>query len=199
LPAVVVGTGSTVAVLLHQTDQVALCGWWPYTNWLTAEADVQALMFDLCGFGDGACPDGPFAADQIGQVELAVAHARDQGATRIVIVGASMGGSIALDAAVAVRADAVVDLSGPVTWRELSAERIAPELTLPTLIAVSRTITTTVSRMRRCFLPSRPPTRSWSYPTVGTAGTCWKPTTRSPRLPQHGHPACHNGQGLDPR
>jgi esterase/lipase len=83
------------------------------------------------------CTEGQFAADQIGQVELAIAAARSQGATRVVIVGASMGGSIALHAAVAFNADAVVDLSGPVRWRELSAEMIAPELTLPTLIAVS--------------------------------------------------------------
>ncbi|HET6919617.1 MAG TPA: hypothetical protein VFI46_09145 [Jiangellaceae bacterium] len=137
MPAVTVGSGSTVAVLLHQTDNVAMCGWWAYANWLTTQAEVQALLFDLCGFGEAVCTEGQFATDQIGQVELAVAYARDHGATRVVIVGASMGGSVALHAAVAVDADAVVDLSGPVTWRELRAEMIAPELTLPTLIAVS--------------------------------------------------------------
>jgi Alpha/beta hydrolase family len=137
LPAVVVGAGSTVAVLLHQTNNVAMCGWWPYANWLITAADVQVLMFDLCGFGRADCGSEPFAADQIGQVELAITHARDQGATRVVIVGASMGGSIALPAAVAVQADAVVDLSGPVIWRNLSAEQVAPRLTMPTLIAIS--------------------------------------------------------------
>ena len=137
MPGFDVGRGSTVAVLLHQTDN-ASCGWWPFAAWLAAKHHGRALIFDLCGYGDARCPDARFASDQVAQAATAVRWARVHGARRVVLVGASMGGSIALDAAVAVHADAVVDLSGPPRWRLLDITRTAPSLTMPTLIAVSR-------------------------------------------------------------
>jgi pimeloyl-ACP methyl ester carboxylesterase len=137
MPGFDVGRGSTFAVLLHQTDN-ASCGWYPFAAWLAAKHHGRALIFDLCGYGDSTCPDTAFASDQVAQAATAVRWARAHGARRVVVVGASMGGSIALDAAVAVRADAVVDLSGPPRWRLLDITRTAPRLTMPTLIAVSR-------------------------------------------------------------
>ncbi|HSR22927.1 MAG TPA: alpha/beta fold hydrolase [Candidatus Eisenbacteria bacterium] len=136
LPAISVGRGTTYAVLLHQTNRPASCGWWPYANWLATTRGVHAVLFDLCNYGQAVCRDEGFAQDQVAQARLGVDWARAHGARRVVVVGASMGGAIALDAAVAAKADAVVDLSGPSEWPPLSAARTAPRLTMPTLIAI---------------------------------------------------------------
>ncbi len=137
MPGVDVGVGATVAVLVHQTDN-ASCGWWPFADWLATTHHGRALIFDLCGFGDSTCPDQAFATDQVAQAATAVRWARAHGARRVVLVGASMGGSIAVDTAVATHANAVVDLSGPAQWQQLNIASTAPRLTMPTLIAVSR-------------------------------------------------------------
>lgn len=136
LPAISVGAGTTYAVLLHQTDRPASCGWWPYANWLATTQGVHALAFDLCNYGKAVCPDERFAKDQVAQARLGVEWARSHGARRVVIVGASMGGAIALDAAVATKADAVVDLSGPSQWPPLDVAETAPRLSMPTLIVI---------------------------------------------------------------
>ena len=72
------------------------------------------------------------------QVQVVVDWLRAHGAKRVVVVGASMGGSVALDAAAELDVDAVVDLSGPVDYPTTHTTRSIPRLTVPTLIAVSR-------------------------------------------------------------
>jgi pimeloyl-ACP methyl ester carboxylesterase len=138
LPVVDVGSGSTVAVFIHQTDGYGLCGFWPYAVWVTGQMGVRAVLFDLCGFGKADCHDGSFADDQLAQVALAVAHARTiPGVRRVVLVGASMGGALALAAAARDRVDAVVDLSGPPDWTGARAADAAPAVRVPCLVAAS--------------------------------------------------------------
>jgi pimeloyl-ACP methyl ester carboxylesterase len=136
LPVIDVGHGTTVAVFLHQIDGDGLCGWWPYAAWLTGRFGVRAVLIDLCGYGRAHCP-AAFADDQQRQVALAVAHARAAPTRRVVIVGASMGGALALASADAVHADAVVDLSGPTEWPHAASMPAARRLHVPCLIAAS--------------------------------------------------------------
>jgi dienelactone hydrolase len=64
--------------------------------------------------------------------------AREQGATRVAVVGASMGGAIALGVADAAGADAVVDLSGPETWQNVpGAEEAAAGTEIPLLVVTA--------------------------------------------------------------
>jgi hypothetical protein len=49
-----VGTGGTVALLLHETGRSASCGWWRFANRM-AEKGAWAVMLDLCGFGRSTC------------------------------------------------------------------------------------------------------------------------------------------------
>lgn len=135
LVAAEVGRGPTWAVLLHQTGGDGLCGWWPYANRLAGQG-VHVLLLDLCGYGRSTCVD-PVVDDQIGQASAAVAYARSHGAARVTVVGASMGGAVALPSATASRADAVVDLSGPPDWPGTNLARDAKELSIPTLLVVS--------------------------------------------------------------
>ena len=110
LGVVTVGSGPTVAVLLHQTDRVASCGWWRFANRLAAQG-VRAVLLDFCDYGvvdvrhrlgrrlrrPGRAHRGPAART---------------GASRVTVVGASLGGTVAAVSAAAARPDAVVDLSG---------------------------------------------------------------------------------------
>lgn len=131
------GSGSTTAVLLHQTDGNGICGFLFYAEFL-ARKGIRVAVVDLCGYGQSNCTGRPLADDPVGQVKLVASAARAGGAKRVVLVGASMGGSLAVTAAQATQADAIVDLSGPAEFGSSSIAADAPNVTMPALIAFSR-------------------------------------------------------------
>lgn len=109
-------TSPTGLVLLHQTNSEALCGWGPFAA-AAVEQGLPSVAFDLCGYGDSECSDA-LDDDVAGQVDLAVTRARESfGVQRVILVGASMGGSNAV-VATADGADVAgwVDVSGPNGW-----------------------------------------------------------------------------------
>lgn len=130
----------TALVLLHQTGPLGLCGWGRFAS-RAAEAGLAAVAIDMCGYGDSACPPG-LESDPRRQVQLAVTHLRDEvGARRVVLVGASMGGSntvIAVSDGVPV--DAWVDVSGVSTWNgvRLQSRAAALRTAAPGLIVYAR-------------------------------------------------------------
>jgi len=138
ISAVTAGTGPTVAVLLHQTDGNGLCGWLPYAADLVADG-VQVLAIDLCGYGESACEGDRSGAAQVDAVGVAVEEARARlQARRVVVVGASMGGSVALmTAAASDRIDAAVDLSGPLDWDGMETVDGGRALRVPVLVAMA--------------------------------------------------------------
>ena len=108
LSGAVVGSGPVGAVLIHEYP-LDLCGWWPYARYLSRHG-VHALLFDLRCFGSSPCPGGRGHA--VLDVAAAVAELRRRGARRVALVGASMGGAIAVVAAAQLHPAALVDLSG---------------------------------------------------------------------------------------
>ena len=142
IPAVRLGRGRVVVVLLHQTDGNGLCGWLRFMP-AAADAGLTVLAIDLCQYGESDCravADGTFAdADQTDPVAVAVDHARTElHAESVVVVGASMGGSVALMSAVTVPGiDAAVDLSGPVEWGGMEVVRRGRALDVPVLVAMA--------------------------------------------------------------
>ena len=136
IPSVTAGSGRTVAVLLHQTDGNGLCGWLEHVPALVAEPGVAVLAVDLCQYGAAACRRGVPATDA---VAMAVAHARRaMHARRVVLVGASMGGSVALMSAASLDGiDAAVDLSGPVDWPGMEQVRGGRAIAVPVLVAMA--------------------------------------------------------------
>lgn len=142
VPSALAGRGRTVAVLLHQTNGGGLCGWLPYAQQL-ASSGVAALAIDLCRYGESRCrgvaDDRYLGADQVEAVRVAVEHARrDLAAERVVVVGASMGGSVALMSGSTVDGiDSVVDLSGPVDWSGMDVVRGGRALRVPALVAMA--------------------------------------------------------------
>jgi acetyl esterase/lipase len=140
LAGAVVGSGPVGAVLIHEYP-LDHCGWWPYARYL-ARHGVHTLLFDLRCFGDSACPDGRGHATT--DVASAMAELRRRGARRIALVGASMGGAIAVVAAPRLRPAAVVDLSGERDTAGLTpginanAGAAAAGVTAPALFAVAQ-------------------------------------------------------------
>lgn len=139
LPAITAGSGPTVAVLLHQTDGYGFCGWLEFAQHVASVSGQTALAFDLCGYGETRCSGASTFEPQVEQVRVAIDHAVEElGATRVVLVGASMGGSLAvLTAAYDDRVDAVVDLSGPDEWRGALVRKHAARLEVPILVAMA--------------------------------------------------------------
>ena len=136
LTAATAGEGDRVMILLHQTSPTGYCGWVPYADW-AAEQGVRVVLVDLCGWGSAVCSE-ELTSDPEAQVRLMVDWAREQGAERVTVVGASMGGAIALGVADPAGADAVVDLSGPETWQNVpGAEEAAAATEIPLLVVTA--------------------------------------------------------------
>ena len=140
LSGAVVGSGPVGAVLIHEYPR-DLCGWWPYAEYLSAHG-VRALLFDLRCFGNSPCPSGRGHATT--DVAAAAAELRRRGARRVALVGASMGGSIAVVAAAQLHPAALVDLSGERDTTSLTpgidanAGAAAGGVTAPALFVVAR-------------------------------------------------------------
>ena len=62
------------------------------------------------------------------------AYARGKGASELILIGASMGGTTALTAAQEVHADRVAALSAPTIFKAMDAETAIKALDIPTLI-----------------------------------------------------------------
>jgi len=114
-----VGQGATGVVLGHQflSDH---CEWMDVARELGALGAFRALAIDFRGSGFSRGGNGP-RRDL--DVAAAAAQLRRDGATRIVLVGSSMGGTAVLVAASRIRptVDGVVSLSGPARYSGLDA------------------------------------------------------------------------------
>jgi pimeloyl-ACP methyl ester carboxylesterase len=141
LDGAIVGGGSVGAVLVHEYPG-PMCGWWPYANYLAAHG-VRALLFDLRCFGLSACPASG-KADPVADVAGAIAALRSHGARSVAVVGASLGGVVAVIAGARLHPAAIVDLSGErdltglLPGTALDAYAAAPALRAPALFAVAR-------------------------------------------------------------
>ena len=140
LDGAIVGSGPVGAVLIHEYPG-PMCGWWPYAEYL-ARRGVRALFFDLRCFGDSECGSGRGHATA--DVAAAMRTLRKDGARGVALVGASMGGAIAVVAAARLHPAAVVNFSGERDTAALTpgvranAGAAAPDVTAPALFVVAR-------------------------------------------------------------
>ena len=123
-----------------------MCGFLFYGTYL-AKHGVHVVLMDFCDYVQSACGDAP--PQLPAQVEAVARAVRDQRAKRIVLVGASLGGSVAVAAAKRTKADAIVDLSGPADFGTLSITDNARSVTMPALFAYSNTDRSDLDQVRR--------------------------------------------------
>ncbi|MEO6532131.1 MAG: hypothetical protein ABIO06_01000 [Pseudolysinimonas sp.] len=130
---------TTVAVFVHQSD-MGFCGWYPYAQYLSRHG-VRSIMLNLCGYGATLCAlDAPVIHGGADAVLVAARWARSHGATRVVAVGASMGGTTTVLAASEDgkhQLDAVADLSGPVNYLDAEISTVGEHITIPSFFAVA--------------------------------------------------------------
>ena len=126
------GHGKAAVVLAHQYGG-DVCEWAPYARRL-AGLGYTVLVFDLRGFGLSQHRTGEalFRYDQ--DVVAAAGLARAQGATKVLLVGASIGANAVVVAGAEAKppVDGVVSLSAPATFR-LDAVSAARRLKVPVL------------------------------------------------------------------
>jgi pimeloyl-ACP methyl ester carboxylesterase len=138
LDGIVVGEGPVGVVLAHQRAS-NLCAWLPFARRL-AERGHAALAFDFTHL------------DLADSVTAAADELRRRGARRIVLVGASMGGTAALVAARSVPGVAgVVSVSGPELFGNLDAGAAVRGLDAPVLLIVARGDAAFVADARQLF------------------------------------------------
>ena len=140
LDGALVGSGPIGAVLLSEYPG-PYCGWWPYAVDL-ARHGVHVLLFDFHCQGLSTC--GHDRRDYVADAAAAVTALRAHGARSIALIGASLGGAVALAAAASQHPAALVDLSGErnpakiIPGLHLGAMRYAPRVHAPALFAVAR-------------------------------------------------------------
>ena len=126
--------GDWLVILLHMypADQTS---WFDFAT-TVQELGIDALTIDFRGYGvSGGEQDPAFAAVD---VRAALGFARARGFDRIVLVGASMGGTAAIVAAAAEPVDGVAALSAPAAMGELDAAGAIGGMAAPlTLIAAA--------------------------------------------------------------
>src|SRR3954452_13008437 len=101
-----VGSGEVGVVLAHQAE-ASMCQWADYSHVL-ARHGYRVLALDF--------PVLPNAPSDAASVVDAANALRALGAKRIVLMGASRGGTAVLDAAGTFKADAVIALSAPASY-----------------------------------------------------------------------------------
>lgn len=133
-----VGSGAVAVVFLHQVGSTGMCGFWPYASWLASHYPLRAILVNRCGYGASTCTAPGGDPGIIAQTAPAVAWARAHGARRVSLIGASGGGSDAIEAAAVIpNIAAVVDISGDGTDTGADDRTDALRLRVPAMFAVA--------------------------------------------------------------
>lgn len=134
LTGTVFGTGATAIVLANQANS-SRCAWEDKAGLFT-DKRYRVLAFDFAGHGDSADAKQVSGADD---VAAAVALLRSEGATTIVLMGASKGAGAVLAAAATVTPPvaAVVSLSGGIESDGTDLTKVVNKLTMPVLYVAS--------------------------------------------------------------
>jgi dienelactone hydrolase len=181
LDGALVGRGPIGVVLLHQFPG-PMCGWWQYAEYL-AQHGFEALLFDFRCFGSSSCPSHD-QADPVADVSAAATVLRRSGARKIAVIGASMGGAVAVLAADRMKPSpaAMVDLSGQMDDLSLLGGAASPslnpgeaaaELHVPSLFVVAQhDAYASLSEMTGIYRRSQPPIKRMIVEPV-TSGHGW--------------------------
>ncbi|MGW7268019.1 alpha/beta hydrolase family protein [Streptomyces sp. NPDC054842] len=119
------GGGATGVVLSHQSDD-NVCSWVPAADELAGDG-YRVLAVDSSG-------------SEVPELVAAAARLRHEGAKKIILMGASKGGTASLVAAAEIKPEvaAVVSLSGPGFYHALDATEAVPRLTMPLYLVAAR-------------------------------------------------------------
>jgi alpha-beta hydrolase superfamily lysophospholipase len=123
LYAIDAGTGSVAVVPAHQ-GRSDLCEELPYAKTLIA-AGLRVLAFDFRGNGRSAYPSKNALAYRR-DFAAAIKHLKGEGASRVFLIGASMGGAAAVQNSGGLPFSGVVSLSGTRLWSGFGINKPGP-------------------------------------------------------------------------
>jgi hypothetical protein len=123
LAGVMLGHGTKAVLFAHQLNG-DFCQWLPFAHSISATG-TPAFVFSFRDALPSTGEDDAAGFGYTADLAAAAAELRRRGARRIVLVGASIGASAAIDAANRIRAEAVVALSPPASLGEINAARSA--------------------------------------------------------------------------
>ena len=129
LAGVLMGHGGTGVLLAHQ-NQSDVCEWLPYGQELATKG-YQVLAFDFNGEGASAGSVTTIAED----AAAAATYLKQQGVSKLILMGASKGGTAVLAIVPDFRADVagVVTFSSPTAFAGVDASAVPKTLTVPAL------------------------------------------------------------------
>lgn len=132
------GSGTDVALVLLPQVGGGVCGWGRFAH-RVAKLGFSSIVVAPCAYGESTCTDEG-DADPLNEVAPAVAAARQSfGTERVVLMGASMGGSLTVMAAAAgADVDAWIDVSGPSKWERTALLPLAAALPARGLVVQAR-------------------------------------------------------------
>ena len=125
------GTGDTFVILAHMRP-AEMDSWFSFAGLLAGEG-YTAITFNFRGYGNSE--GAGFAVDR--DVVAVIDAARELGAHRIALMGASMGGTGSIAAAAQREVDAVITLSAPATFMTADAVRTAGRAGVPMLLVAA--------------------------------------------------------------
>ena len=123
-----------IVILLHmyQANQES----WFATARMLRDHGISALTLDFRGYG---ASEGDVEPADLGRdVRAALSFARSRGYQRIVLVGASMGGTAAIVTAATERVDGVLTLSAPERFRGLEADKAVKDVRIPLAMVAAK-------------------------------------------------------------
>jgi len=160
--AVVLGSGTTGVVLANMSDN-DVCAWFASAA-LLASKGYRAAVFAYSG-RQGADAD----------LLDVVSELRRRGSTRIVLMGASKGGTAALTAAKRAGAVAVVELSAPSSYESMDAVAAVKGVTVPTWFAVGEQDEDFVESAKELYAASPAATKHLELVASASHGTALLP------------------------
>jgi pimeloyl-ACP methyl ester carboxylesterase len=127
------GHGTTAVVLAHES-RGSSCMWAPFARTLSRRGYLT-LAFDFRGYGRSQEPPRGASSRLAADVIAAARKSRSLGAKKVVVVGASMGGTAAILAAANARTviDGVIPVSASRGFGRMNAEAAARRLQVPVL------------------------------------------------------------------
>jgi pimeloyl-ACP methyl ester carboxylesterase len=162
------GTGKRAVVLIHQS-RGDMCEWLSYAERLS-KLGYTAFTIDLRGYGEsqlsGLPPAIRYGGDAIAAVRYLVAH----GETDVFLLGASQGGSVALDAAANMpRIKGVISVSGAADL--VDAIRAVKRVRQPSLFIAGRDDVDFANDAKRLFDASAARDKTLDIVPSGLHGT----------------------------
>ena len=156
------GQGKTMVICSHM-NQSSLADWRDSgIPERLAALGYQVLLYDFRGFGGS---DGDPETDVLNvDLTAAVNFSHQQGATKIVLMGASMGGTASLNVATTQKVAAVISLSGPQAFGVNVTDTDLKAMTVPKLFIDSQDDEPFVSDAKHMYALSADPKEIYIYP-----------------------------------